>query len=125
MTTESLVCWKCGAPLAEELLPLARIAECPACNADLHVCRLCEFYDTRVAKACREPVADKVNNKERANFCDYFQPRPGAWSAPGTQAADASRQALDALFGDGGEGGKSATDGTRGELDDLFGGGQD
>ena len=78
------MCWKCGASLDDEPLPLARTAECAACNADLHVCRLCEWYDTAVAKSCREPVAEEVHNKERANFCDYFQPRPGAWSAPDT-----------------------------------------
>ena len=56
--TGDLVCWKCGASLDDEPLPLARTAECAVCNADLHVCRLCEWYDTAVAKACREPVAE-------------------------------------------------------------------
>ena len=34
-----------------------------------------------VAKHCREPIAEEVKDKERANFCDYFKPRPGAYSA--------------------------------------------
>lgn len=119
MTTHSLVCWKCGVALATEPLPLARTAECPVCNADLYVCLLCEFYDLRVARACREPVADEVHNKERANFCDYFQARPDAWMAPDRRPADASRQGLDELFGD--PGGASAPYGMPSELDDLFG----
>jgi hypothetical protein len=125
MTTELLVCWKCGASLAAEPLPLARVSECPSCNADLHVCRLCEFYDTAVAKSCREPVADEVHNKERANFCDYFQPRPDAWTAPDAQPAQAARNALDTLFGgapvdaDAAAGGDVA-DAARRQLDELF-----
>src|SRR5437764_1378590 len=31
-----LVCWKCGAPLAELTLPLRRLEECPQCHAELH-----------------------------------------------------------------------------------------
>ena len=52
---EGLVCWKCGASLAALSLPLRRQDECKACGAELHVCRLCEFYDTSVARSCREP----------------------------------------------------------------------
>jgi hypothetical protein len=123
---ELLVCWKCGASLAAEPLPLARVSECPSCSADLHVCRLCEFYDTAVANSCREPVADEVHNKERANFCDYFQPRPDAWTAPDTQLAQAAWNALDTLF-DGNQvdvdaaAGGNAADAARRQLDELFG----
>ncbi|TLZ22410.1 MAG: hypothetical protein E6K29_19320 [Gammaproteobacteria bacterium] len=45
-----LVCWKCGAALAELSLPLRRLDECPRCHAELHVCRMCVDYDTSVAK---------------------------------------------------------------------------
>lgn len=130
MTMELLVCWKCGASLAAEPLPLARVSECPSCNADLHVCRLCEFYDTAVAKSCREPVADEVLNKERANFCDYFQPCPDAWTAPDAQPEQAARNALDALFGGNrvdtdAAAGRDAADAARRQLDELFGPGKD
>jgi hypothetical protein len=76
-----LVCWKCGAPLDEVPLPLSRQAECPACRAWLHVCRLCEFYDPRLTSKCREERAEEVRDREVANFCDYFKPRPDAYSA--------------------------------------------
>ena len=33
---------------------------------------MCRFYDTRKAKSCAEPVADEVQDKQRANFCGYF-----------------------------------------------------
>lgn len=80
-------------------MPLRRRDECPACGTDLHVCRMCEFYDTSVAKSCREPVAEEVNDKERANFCDYFRGLPGVHAAGGSDQADAARAQLDALFG--------------------------
>lgn len=97
--TEGLVCWKCGASLAGLPQPLARREACPACSADLHVCRLCEFYDTGYAKACREPVAEPVQDKTRANFCGHFQARPGAYRPEDERRAGAARAALDAMFG--------------------------
>ena len=124
MATTSLVCWKCGASLRDEPLPLARLAECRACNADLHVCRLCEFYDLRVAIKCREPVADEVKDKERANFCDYFQPCPGAYVAPDSLPAQHARNQLDALFdheeGQGSNRETPAEGPVRSQLDNIF-----
>ena len=98
MTEQHLQCWKCGESLEDMLLPLARAEACRRCNADLHVCRLCEFYDRSVASACREPIAEYVANKERANFCGYFTPRSGAYSAQGGKEAGALG-ALGDLFG--------------------------
>ena len=95
----NLVCWKCGLSLAALSLPLSRRDECPRCRAELHVCRMCADYDTRVAKHCREPTAEEVSDKTRANFCDFFAPRPGAYVAPDTAAIDKSRAELDKLFG--------------------------
>ncbi len=119
--TDELLCWKCGASLAELLAPLERLAECPVCAADLHVCRLCEFYDTGVARSCREPVAEDVADKTRANFCDYFRARPGAYSAPDGEAASAARAELDALFGDGGaSAGAAEAEPASDALEDLF-----
>ena len=122
MTADPLVCWKCGALLAAEPLPLARAAECPSCHADLHVCRLCEFYDPALAKSCREPVADAVQDKVRANFCGYFQPRPHAFTVRDMQPVQDARNGLDALFGDDStpvsEG--NGTGPTRQSLDKLF-----
>lgn len=94
-----LSCWKCGASLAALSLPLRRLDECPACRAELHVCRLCVDYEPRVAKHCREPTAEEVRDKTRANFCDHFKPRAGAYVAPDTAGVDAARAELDRLFG--------------------------
>ncbi len=94
-----LVCWKCGASLAELTLPLRRLEECPKCRAELHVCRMCVDHDPGVAKHCREPTAEEVQDKTRANFCDFFQPRPAAYIPPNTAEADRARAELEKLFG--------------------------
>lgn len=118
---EGLVCWKCGASLEELSLPLRRQEECKACGAELHVCRLCEFHDTAVAKSCREPVAEEVKDKTRSNFCDYFSPRPHAYSATGDAASNA-RSELESLFGGGQAASASPEDEARARLEELFGG---
>jgi hypothetical protein len=125
MNPEELNCWKCGVSLKDVLLPLARLSKCKSCNVDLHVCRMCEFYDTTVNNSCREPIADKVTHKNKNNFCGYFQPSKTAYKALDTTQATSSQQQLDALFGlDAGNVGEgqsgSADDEARRKLDDLF-----
>ena len=121
--SETCTCWKCGGPLPDLLLPLPRHEECPHCRAQLHVCRMCEFFDTSAPQQCREPVADLVSDKQRANFCGYFQLNPDAFSESSGES-DASRQQLDALFG--GETSvvapetSTVEDASRDELDKLF-----
>lgn len=98
--SDPLVCWKCGAGLEDLPTPFGRREECPACHADLHVCRMCEFYDTSVSRSCREPIADEVRDKERANFCGYFQAISGAYRSRDIGAAEEARSKLAGLFGD-------------------------
>jgi ribosomal protein L40E len=97
--SHSAVCWHCGASLAELTLPLSRFDVCKQCRVELHVCRLCRFHDATVAKQCREPVAEEVRDKQRANICDYFSVRADAYRPIDTAAIDQSRAQLEALFG--------------------------
>jgi hypothetical protein len=60
---------------------------------------MCVDYDTSVAKHCREPTADEVNDKTRANFFDHFKPRAGAYVPPNTAEVDKARSELERLFG--------------------------
>ena len=123
MAMKSLYCWKCGAELPDEPLPLSRMAECPDCRAQLHVCRMCAFFDTSVANSCREPVADRVMDKDRANFCGYLQPSTRPWWPPETEQGRQSEQELAELFGapTKREEGNDAPD-PLSELESLFGG---
>ena len=121
--TGQLVCWRCGADVSRLPQPLGRRAECDACHAELHVCRMCRHYDPGKAKQCRETMADEVKHKSRANFCEWFQAQADA-SSPATPVKNDARHALDALFGGGA--GKDSNEGTdkgnpRSDLDRLFG----
>ena len=136
MAGETLNCWNCGSSLADMPLPLGRREICPRCDASLHVCRLCQFYDPGTSKDCREPVADEVADKEAANFCDFFRPKGGI-SASEDRSVSESRSKLAALFGgDSPPAGKPAPSGkeepgggeaeqARRKLESLFGGGKD
>ena len=130
MVMDNWVCWKCGKALVDIPLPLARAAECPACRSDLHVCRACLYFDPGVARSCREPVAEDVQDKTRANFCGYFQLRTDAYVPGAADTSAAARAQLDALFGGaaadangpGSAGQGGAVERARSALDDLFGG---
>lgn len=105
-----MICWKCKKEISLE--KIARSDECPFCHADLHVCKMCDFYESGAHNDCRESSADMVIDKERANFCDYFRPSKGALrqvvaevlEAQGSQGGQdksaAARNAFNALFGD-------------------------
>ena len=121
MESDAIGCWRCGVALQQELFPIGREEVCPSCNADLHACKLCLFFNPSVSDACDEPVAVQVNNKERANFCDYFKATPGAFKGSGSVNAAASRAELDALFGLGEAPPTGEADPGRADLDRLFG----
>jgi len=74
---------------------VARKDACPSCGADLHCCLNCALYERAASKQCREPAAELVKEKARANFCDFFLFREKRGVAP--DAAEA-RRALDELF---------------------------
>jgi hypothetical protein len=119
MENMNLVCWKCGASVAELPLPLSRLAECPKCRAYLHACRMCRFYDPRITSQCQEDRAEEVRDKEHANFCDWFKPRPDAHRPPDAARTSAAKTKLDALFGDANvSDGESNT--ARDKLNDFF-----
>jgi hypothetical protein len=94
----SLVCWRCGVSLSALSLPLRRLDVCKACNAELHVCKMCVEYDTSYAKHCKEPTAEEVRKKDEANFCDHFKPKAGAYVAKNEAELAKSKSALDDLF---------------------------
>ncbi|MGE0115491.1 MAG: hypothetical protein AB7T07_11510 [Steroidobacteraceae bacterium] len=128
--SHSAVCWQCGASLAELSLPLSRFDVCKQCHAELHACRMCLFYEITVARQCREPIAEEVRDKQRANICDYFSPRDDAYQPAATTATQQARAQLDALFGTTATsarpeaGAQTDVDPARAALNDLFGGKQ-
>jgi len=119
---DSYVCWKCGADIGHLPLPLGRMSKCDACKADLHVCVLCKFYDRTRSNQCREPIADAVIEKKRANFCGYFEMKQDAFQQTNTTSVSATEQDLASLFGTDIELSKSHdAKSAKSALDDLFG----
>jgi hypothetical protein len=91
-------CHSCGTaiPLAPRE-KVARKSECPRCGADLHCCLNCRFYDHTKNNQCAEPQAEWVRDKERSNFCDYFEPDASARPGRGQSSSD-PRKSFDDLF---------------------------
>ena len=100
-------------------MPLSRLSVCLKCGAELYACRMCEFHDPKLRQGCREDRAEHVQDKERANFCEFFQPRPGAHKPRDAAPAQAARSQLEGLFG--GSKPEAPADPKRAELDKLFG----
>ena len=67
---------------------IARRDECPYCNADVHVCLNCRFFDESFHHQCRESQAEYVKEKDRANFCEYFEGLPCEGSPKGPSCKD-------------------------------------
>ena len=118
--TEAQVCWKCGASLDGVPMPLSRLSVCLSCRAELYVCKLCEFHDPKLSQGCLEDRAEHVQEKEHANFCEFFRPRSGAFMPKDTSPTDAARARLDALFGGAKPEAPAGQDPAREELDKLF-----
>jgi hypothetical protein len=66
------ICHKCKKEIAPDFF-IGRQAQCPSCGADLHCCLNCSFYDVGSYNDCREPQAERVLDKTRSNFCDFFK----------------------------------------------------
>lgn len=89
-------CFSCGQKMEfPERVGLRE--ECDRCRSDVHVCRNCDFYDPKVYQECRETQAERVQEKDRANRCDYFRPRSGPGGIADDRAAKL-KAAAEALF---------------------------
>ncbi|MGH8012012.1 MAG: hypothetical protein ACREQ4_05895 [Candidatus Binataceae bacterium] len=87
-----MYCWHCGRQI--EVKEQVGFRDYCQCELALHVCRNCRFYDPGYHNQCREPQAERVVEKERANFCEYFSP---STVKPQPQV-NAARAKFDALF---------------------------
>lgn len=117
--TEKIVCWRCGASLEALTLPLSRLDECPGCGVHVHVCRLCEFFAPARPRQCREDDAEEVMEKEKVNFCEWYQPATGAFDPLRAGEGERAKAELAALFGEQ-EGDKPAEDELLKNAEELF-----
>ena len=77
---------------------------CIECGRDLHACRNCRFYRPGAKWDCAETIEAAVIDKERRNFCDWYETDParfvaGSGDQKGRQSAHDARSDFDRLFG--------------------------
>ena len=70
---------------------------CDRCAADLHVCLNCAHYDPSAYNECREPNAERLLDRDRANRCDYFRPGAGQ-EGPAEEGREQALSDLESLF---------------------------
>jgi hypothetical protein len=89
---------------------------CPKCNAELHCCKQCSFFEPSTRFQCMKPIPVRIAYKDKTNECALFTPRvtvardgtassPAPPTSPGLQNgppaprnADDARNAFDKLF---------------------------
>ena len=94
-TQKTGYCWNCGHLI--EANNFARQDSCVKCGRDTKVCKNCGFFDPAYNNMCRENQADRIVEKEKANFCDYFYPQTEKPGQP-SSTLDAAKAAAEALF---------------------------
>jgi hypothetical protein len=71
---KKILCYSCHAEILPQIaLNISRSTHCPKCDNALKCCRMCLFYNQSSYNECEEPIAEKITDKEKANFCDYFK----------------------------------------------------
>ena len=87
-------CQNCGAAIPE--LGRGRQDVCPGCGRDVHSCRNCFNHDRNYNNECKESQAERVVDKEKSNFCDWWKPRAGSGGT--AVAREQLKSAADSLF---------------------------
>jgi hypothetical protein len=99
MSDVIFACHSCGATVPLEFgEKVSRREECPGCDADLHCCRNCRFFDPGRNNQCAEPQSERVVDKAQSNFCDYFEARTRLDLAGRRAGGASSKNQFDDLF---------------------------
>lgn len=105
-------CSNCGAVLAPGFDPNGT---CPKCNAELHSCKQCRYFDSGAKFECMQPVPERITPKDGKNACKFYEFRmtvekdtaPTSYQQPAQAAAAPevspsrpldARQAFENLF---------------------------
>ena len=91
------ICYRCGREVKIDRT-VGRTEPCPHCDADLHCCLNCKFYDKTAHNECRESQAEPVADKEKGNFCDYFAFKDSAGTRMKSDSAISAKEKLNQLF---------------------------
>jgi len=76
---------------------VSRSETCPECGYDIHCCMNCRFYDESKHNKCSDPQAEWVSDRERRNYCDYFEINPASEGVDKGEKENA-REKAESLF---------------------------
>ncbi len=98
---EAFKCNACG-HIRQNLGDLTADETCLKCNADLHTCGNCRFFDATTLWECRADIKERVAGKHARNQCALFSPKIvrdlAADKGNKLLSPDDARKAFDALF---------------------------
>jgi len=92
---EKVKCAACGATIPANV---RTDSTCPKCNADLHTCRQCTFFDPGARFECRKPLTARIANKSARNVCELFAARTVVERETSSGKPTDARQAFANLF---------------------------
>jgi len=99
MSNVVFACHQCGSRVSLALTEkVERKDDCTGCGASLRCCSNCRFFDTSRSNQCAENQAELVSDKQKANFCDYFEPRTVIDLVGKRAGQDDGKKAFDDLF---------------------------
>ncbi len=91
-------CYHCGSALSRgDEAQWSRRDTCSHCHQDVRICKNCSYYDESTYNECTESQAERVLDKEKANFCDWFRPSI-VKAGKSKETGDDSRQSAESLF---------------------------
>jgi hypothetical protein len=73
-------------------------AKCPHCNAELHSCKQCSYFDAASRFECTQPVSARIPRKDARNQCNFYLPRTTIERETSTSKPLDARQAFENLF---------------------------
>lgn len=92
---EAVKCSACGAKAPTSI----RLdSSCPKCNADLHTCRQCTYFDPSARFECRKTILARIVNKTANNPCELFAARIVVERETSSGSPSDARQAFNKLF---------------------------
>jgi predicted RNA-binding Zn-ribbon protein involved in translation (DUF1610 family) len=89
-------CWSCAKGLVAA--DYGREQSCPGCGKATRVCRNCRHFAPGRPNDCIEPMAERVLEKTKANFCEYFEATKTPLGDPQPSSDETLREAAEALF---------------------------
>ena len=92
---QTVKCTACGAKAATSI---NLESSCEKCNAALHTCRQCNYFDPSARFECSKAITVKIVNKNARNTCELFAPRTVVERETSSGPPSDARQAFAKLF---------------------------